>query len=167
MIVITNFTHAYNLFQQGQIPLRLLQEQAMLLINFDSRSNRLIDEAFDITQSDIEWLRHQDEATEDYNGMLGGELYVCQSEIDLKQVVGMDMAFAKTHGNRWPDVTDQVMSWDQCKYLKQKDGSAEWALFLLCWNDAGGNTFYVPEHLWQAANVAEHIAATEQHWGES
>ncbi len=164
MVVIENFAHAYSLFQQGQHPLRLLQEQALLLLNTCPRPNRHIEEAFDITQSDLDWLRHQEVAAEAYNGMLGGEVYVCQSEVDLKQVVGMDMAFAKAHGNRWPDVTDQVMSWDQCKYLHQQDGSAEWALFLLCWNDAGGNTFFVPKHLWQAARVPEHIAETDRYW---
>lgn len=76
----------------------------------------------------------------------------------------MDMGFAKAHGDRWPDVTDQVMSWDQCTYLGEKDGDPELALFLLCWNDAGGPVFYVPKYLWQAAKVAEHIAETNRHW---
>lgn len=183
MIIIQNFDHAYRLYQQGKIPFRLLQEQAMVLIGICPQPGRYIDEAFDIGDDDIEWLLQQPEiAEEDYNGMLGGEVYVCESEDDLKQVVGMDLDFAKSHGNRWPDVTDQVMSWDACNYLSEKpegatdvapDGAtdvapaetAEWAMFLLCWNDAGGPVFYVPKHLWQAARVAEHIAETSRHWG--
>lgn len=164
MIVIHNFKEAHHLYQQGAIPFRLLQEQAMVLIGFNS--GHLVNEAFEVGDSDIEWLLLQpDIAEEDYNGMLGGDVHICESEADLKKVVGMDMEFAKIHGNRWPDVTDQVMSWDQCAYLMESSGDPEWALFLLCWNDAGGNVFYVPKHLWQAARVAEHIAETNRHWG--
>ena len=162
MIVIPNFVQAHHLYRQGRIPLRLLQEQAMVLIGINS--GHYVDEAFDIGDSDIEWLLQQPESSEDYNGMLGGDIHVCQAEADLKEIVGMDMEFAKTHGNRWPDCTDQVMSWDQCAYLNEKVGEPEWALFLLCWNDAGGPVFYVPKHLWQAARVAEHIAETNRHW---
>ena len=171
MIVIHNFKESYSLYQQGQIPLRLLQDQALVLIGISPQPGRYITEALEITDSDIEWLlQHTEVAEEDYNGMLGGDVHVCQSEDDLKEVVGIDMEFARSHENRWPDVTDQVMSWDQCDYLSQKlDGepaeSAEWAMFLLCWNDAGGNIFYVPKCLWQAARVAEHIAETNQFWG--
>lgn len=159
MIVIHNFKEAH----EFHIPFRLLQEQAMVLI--DINSGRHIDEAFDIGNDDIEWLLQQPEALEDYNGYLGGDIHICESEADLKEIVGMDMEFAETHDDRWPDVTDQVMSWDQCAYLKQKDGDSEWALFLLCWNDAGGPVFYVPKHLWISARVAEHIAETNRHWG--
>jgi len=163
MIVIPDFVQAHHLHQQGHIPFRLLQEQAMVLIGVNSC--RYVEDAFDIGDSDIEWLLQQPESSEDYNGMLGGDIHVCESEADLKEIVGMDMDFAKAHGDRWPDCTEQVMSWDQCAYLSEKDTEPEWALFLLCWNDAGGNVFYVPKHLWQAARVAEHIAETNQHWG--
>jgi hypothetical protein len=65
------------------------------------------------------------------------------------------------------------MSWDQCAYLAEKDGepeespekTGEWAVFLLCWNDAGGNVFYVPRYLWLAGRVAEHVAETNKFWG--
>lgn len=165
MIVIHNFKEAHQLYQQGQIPFRLLQDQAMVLVGICPQPGRYIDEALDICDSDIEWLLQQPGvAEEDYNGMLGGDVHVCQSENDLKKIVGMDMEFAESHGNRWPDVTDQVMSWDACDYLSQKNCEPEWAIFLLCWNDAGGPVFYVPKHLWQAARVAEHVAETNQFW---
>src|SRR3989338_1810976 len=119
MIVIPNFVQAQHLYRQGHIPFRLLQEQAMVLIGINS--GHYVDEAFDMGDSDIEWLLQQPESSEDYNGLLGGEVNVCQTEADLKEIVGMDMEFAETHGNRWPDCTDQVMSWDQCAYLNGKD----------------------------------------------
>jgi hypothetical protein len=165
MIVIHNFKEAHQLYQQDRIPFRLLQDQAMVLVGICPQPGRYIDEAIDISDSDIEWLLQQPEvAEEDYNGMLGGDVHVCQTENDLKGVVGMDMEFAESHGGRWPDVTDQVMSWDACDYLSQMSGEPEWAMFLLCWNDAGGPVFYVPKHLWQAARVAEHVAETNQFW---
>jgi len=166
MIVIHNFNEANHYHGQGRIPFRLLQEQAMVLINIYPEPNRYVTEAFDITEEDIERLLHNDDALDDYNGMLGGEVYVCETEADLKQVVGMDMAFARAHGNRWPNVTDLVMGWDQCDYLKEKEGEPLWAVFLLCWNDAGGNVFYVPKSLWEAGRVAEHVAETSRSWGD-
>lgn len=164
MIVIHNFKEAHHLYRQGSIPFRLLQEQAMVLIGLNS--GRHVENAFDIGDGEIGWLLlHPEVAEEDYNGMLGGDIHVCQSEADLKEVVGIDMDFAKAHGNRWPSCTELVMSWDQCAYLKEPSGEPEWALFLLCWNDAGGNVFYVPKHLWHLARVAEHITETNRHWG--
>lgn len=159
MIVIHNFKEAHLLYLQGQHPFRLIQDQAIVLINICPQPGRYISDALEITAEDIEWLLLQPEAEEDYNSFIGGEFYVCQTEADLKKVVGMDMEFARDHGNRWPDVTDQVMSWDACRFLDD-----EWAMFLLCWNDAGGSVFYVPKHLWQAARVAEHVAATNLFW---
>ena len=166
MIVIRNFNQAVQLSKSGRIPFRLLQEQAMVLINlygFEDVSNAVID-AVDIEVEDIKTLLRQDESGEDYNGILGGDVHICESEEDLKQILGMDMEFAKSHGNRWPNVTDQVMSWDDCSYLTEKNGNSEWAVFLLCWNDAGGNVFYVPKNLWEAAKVAEHVAETDRFW---
>jgi len=167
MIVIHNFNEAVHFHGQGQgrLPFRLLQDQAMILFNINPEPNCYVTEAFDITPADIERLLHNEEALDDYNGMLGGEAYVCETEEDLKQILGMDMAFARTHGNRWPNVTELVMGWDQCQYLKEKDSEPEWAMFLLCWNNAGGPVFYVPKNLWRAARVAEHIAETDRSWG--
>ena len=171
MIVIHNFKQAVSLYQIGQIPFRLVQEQALVLSGISPQPSnglqpgRYINDALEITASDIEWLLQQPDALDDYNGMLGGEVYICQCLSDLKQVVGMDMEFARNNGNRWPNVTDQVMSWDSCDYLDQPHGEPEWAVFLLCWNDAGGNVFYVPRHLWKAGRVAEHVAETNKFWG--
>ena len=176
MIQIHNFKEACSSYQQGQIPFRLLQDQAMVLLGMCPLPGRYIDEAFDISVSDIEWLLQQPDVMDNYDEMLGGDVYVCQSEDDLKEVVGVDMAFVESHDGRWPNVTDQVMSWDACHYLSQKsaqgeapedapEDTAEWAMFLICWNNAGGPVFYVPKHLWMSARVAEHIAETNRAWG--
>lgn len=165
MIVIHNFKEAHQLYQQGQILFRLLQEQALVLIGSCPQPGRYINEALEISVSDIEWLLQQPDALDDYNGMLGGEVHVCQCEADLKEIVNCDMEFARAHGNRWPDCTDQVMSWDVCNYLAEKDGEPNFCAFAIFWNDSGGNIFYVPKCLWQAARVAEHVAETNKFWG--
>lgn len=165
MILIRSFKEAYALYRQDQLPFRLLQDQAIALINTCPQPGRHITEALDIELIDIDWLLLQPEAEEDYDGFLGGNFYVCQTEEDLKEVVGIDLAFADAHGGRWPNVTDQVMSWDACRFLNEVTGDPEWAMFLLCWNDAGGPVYYVPKHLWESARVTEHVAETNRHWG--
>lgn len=164
MIVIRNFKEAHHLSLQGRIPLRLVQDQALVLMGASPRPGRHINEAHEVTAEDIAWLLNRPEASKEYDWYLGGNCHICESETDLKQIVSMDMEFADAHGGRWPDVTDQVMSWDACDYLKEPSGEPGWAMFLLCWNDAGGPAYYVPKHLWQAARVAEHISATQQAW---
>lgn len=164
MIVICNFKEAHHLHQQGLIPFRLLQDQAMVLLGACPWPGRHINDAVEIDSQDVERLLTRPDVSVSYSDMLGGNFHVCESEADLKEIVGMDMEFAESHGGRWPDITDQVMSWDACNYMKESSGDPQWACFLLCWNDAGGPVYYVPKHLWQAARVAEHIAATNQAW---
>ena len=162
MITIHCFTDAYRLNQEGQQPFRLLQDQALILINTCQDTYRPIADAFDVTNADIDWVLGQPEATENYADLFGGDVYICQSEDDLQQIVGMDMDWANTHDGKWPNVTDMPMAWDSCTYLAEKSGDPEWVLFLLCWNDAGGPVFYVPKSLWQLARLAEHMASTNQ-----
>jgi hypothetical protein len=164
MIVIHDFKEAYALFRQELIPFRLLQDQATILLDLCPQPGRHISNALAIELIDIDWLLLQPEAEEDYEGYLGGNYSFCQTEDDLKEVVGIDFTFAKANGNRWPNVLDQVMSWDACRFLPETNGEPEWAMFLLCWNDAGGPVFYVPKYLWEVARVAEHVAETDRHW---
>lgn len=164
MITIHSFTDAYRSYQQGRHPLRLLQDQAAVLIGLCRNSYRPIADALEITEADIAWLLQQPEAAQDYVNLLGGNVYVSETADDLKQIVGMDMDWASTHGNQWPNVTDLPLAWDSCAYLTEKSGDPEWAMYLLCWNDAGGPVYYVPKQLWHAARVAEHMAATNAVW---
>ena len=95
-----------------------------------------------------------DNATFSY--LFGGELKVCETEDDLKQVEGCDMKWAKEHNNQWPNVMDMPMSWDHAGFL-DSDEKTGWFIFLLCSNNAGGDVFYVPEALWEKARVREHL----------
>lgn len=164
MLTITSFTEAHQLYQKKHIPWRILQDQAAVLIGICENQHVGIADARDISLADIAWLLLQPESKHTYADFLGGNVFVCHCEDDLKQVIGIDMDWASRHGDRFPNVTDQPMAWDSCATLAEESGPAEWALFLLCWLDSGGPTYYIPKHLWTAARVAEHIAETNRHW---
>lgn len=164
MITIHRFIDAYRSYREGRHPLRLLQDQAAVLIGLCRNTYRPIADALEVTDVDIAWLLRQPEAEQNYADLLGGNVHICESADDLRQLVGMDMDWASSHDNQWPNVTDLPMAWDSCTYLAEKSGDPEWLMFLLCWNDAGGPVYYVPKHLWDAARVAEHMAATNIVW---
>ena len=160
MITSNSFNEAYQQYQLGVIPYRLLQEQAIVMLGLSSAPHPTVLNSLDITDDDIHWLLQQDEAAFAYSDYLGGNIYVCEIEADLKQIQGCDFEWAEAHGGVWPNVTDMDMSWDSCCYLQELEGEPQWVLFLLCWNNAGGPIYYVPKHLWTAARVSEHIAVT-------
>lgn len=164
MIVLHHFQEAHGLYRQGRIPYRLLQDQASVLIGLCKAKHQGVADPLAITQQHIDWLLRQPEAGEDYADFLGGYVHVCETEDDLKQIQGCDFEFADAHGGRWPNVTEMPLGWDSCHYLNEPPGEPEWAMFLLCWNDAGGPVYYVPKTLWQLARVEEHIKETNQAW---
>jgi hypothetical protein len=91
---------------------------------------------------------------------LGGDICVCEEEIDLKQITSIHMGFAKHH-DRWPDVTDMPLTWDVCDYCCDTAESG-YVLFVLCTNNSGGNSYYVPATLYEKARVHEHMALTKE-----
>lgn len=96
---------------------------------------------------------------------VGGPIDICETEEDLKQIEGCDLEWAEAHNNTWPNVTDLPMSWDVCGYCEDNPNNG-WAVFMLCTNNAGGPSFYVPQRLWEAARLTEHIAEHKKGWGE-
>lgn len=164
MVTLHNFNEAFRQYQSNVISLRLLQDQAAVMLGICSNPHPTVANALDITDDDINWLLQQDEAVLSYSDYLGGNVYVCETASDLLQIHGCDFEWAETHSGIWPNVTDMAMSWDSCEYLQESAGEPQWVIFLLCWNNAGGHVYYVPKHIWQAARVTEHIAATENAW---
>ncbi len=160
MITTHNFNEAYQQHQHGLIPYRLLQDQAAVMLGLCSNSPPNVVNSLDITDSHINRLLQQPETALDYSDLLGGYVYICESEDDLLQIHGCDFEWAEIHGGVWPNVTELPMPWDSCCYLDESDGEPQWVLFLLCWNNGGGPVYYVPKHLWSTARVSEHIAAT-------
>lgn len=164
MITLHSFKEAFRIYRQDRLPFRLLQDQAAVLVGLCRARYRPVADALAITGEDIGWLLRQPESAWDYANFLGGYVHVCESEVDLKQVTGCDFDWAATHGGKWPCVTDTPIAWDDCRRLHEAAGEPQWAMFLLCWNDAGGPVYYVPKQLWQAARLKEHLAATQQVW---
>lgn len=164
MIVLHHFQEAHQLYRQGRIPYRLLQDQASVLIGICQAKHPSIPDPLTITQEDIGWLLRQPETAMDYSEHFGGYVHICESEDDLKEIQGCDFDWADAHDGKWPNVTDIPLGWDSCTYLDEPAGDPQWAMFLLCWNDAGGPVYYVPKHLWQLARVEEHMALTNQAW---
>lgn len=160
MIKLHHFNEAFQHYKQQQVPFRLLQDQAAVMLGLCQNPHTSVSNPVEITQADIDWLMQQAEATQDYSDYLGGAVYVCETELDLLEIHGCDFEWAEAHDGNWPNVTDMPMSWDACNYLDEASGKPEWVMFLLCWNNAGGPVYYVPKHLWVQARVAEHIVAT-------
>jgi hypothetical protein len=160
MIKIHSFNEAYQQHKQHKISFRLLQDQAFIILGICQYQNLLITNPLEITESNIDWLMQQPEATQDYNEYLGGYVFLCETAQDLLHILGCDFEWAKAHDGKWPNVTDIAMTWDDCRYLEEVKGDPQWVIFVLCWNNAGGPIYYVPKYLWVQARVSEHIKAT-------
>ncbi|PPD45742.1 MAG: hypothetical protein CTY12_06865 [Methylotenera sp.] len=161
MIKLQRFQKAYQQYKQHKIPLRVLQDQAAVMLGICQNPHTSVSNPLEIIQADIDWLMQQAEATQDYDILLGGYVYICETEQDLLEIHGCNFEWAETHTGNWPNVTDMPLSWDVCAYLDEPTGDPQWVIFLLCWNNAGGPIYYVPKYLWVKARIAEHIAATE------
>ena len=157
MITLHNFIEAY---QHQKISFRVLQEQAFIMLDVCDCPHPSVTNPVEITQSDIDWLLQQEESSQSYDALLGGNVYICETESDLLEIQGCNFDWAETHDGRWPNVTDMPLSFDVCEYLEEATGNPQWVIFMLCWNNAGGANYYVPKSLWMQARVTEHIAAT-------
>ncbi len=163
MITIQRFIDAYRSHREGRHPLRLLQDQAAVLIGICRNTYRPISDALEVTDADIDWLLQQPEASQDYADLLGGNVHIVQCKEDLTQIIGCDFEFAEQHG-RWPNVTDLPITFDQCGYVQEQSGAPMYLLLMTIWSDAGGPVYYVPKQLWDVARVSEHMAATNAVW---
>ena len=113
MIPTHNFNEAHQQYQSGVIPYRLLQEQAAVMLGICSNPHPAVANPLDITDDDINWLLQQAESNFAYSNYLGGNVCICEIEAGLKQIQSCEFEWAETHGS-WPNVTDMVMSWDNC-----------------------------------------------------
>lgn len=160
MITLHHFNSVYQHYIQQKITFRLLQDQAALLLGLCESQYVSVNNSHEITQSDIDWLLQQPETTQNYDYLLGGAVYICETEQDLLQILGCDFEWADEHNSQWPNATDIPMTWDACNYVDEAHGDPNWVMFLICWNNAGGPVYFVPKHLWVQARVVEHIQAT-------
>jgi hypothetical protein len=165
MLQFKNFIEVYNGFKEGKVPFCILQESAKSQASFldgfsdayDPNGEMELQKIIEIKNS----LNTSEEDSFIYN--LGGDLFICETEEDLKSIEGCDFEWAKAHDDKWPNVTDKPMVWDHCDYVN-RDPASGWFVFLLCWNNAGGPIYYVPQALWETARVEEHLKVHIESW---
>jgi hypothetical protein len=151
-----------NLHQSGIVPFRIMQEITSVLLGLCDYPKD-IPEPLDITQQEIDWLLALPEDIE-FLSYLGGWVFLVETVEDLAEVTGMDFEFAESHGGRWPSCTEAILGWDECKYLPNADGSANYVLAFCATNNAGGPSWFIPKHLWQTAQIEAQIKAHQQFW---
>ncbi|MDP8567411.1 hypothetical protein [Methylophilus aquaticus] len=151
MIEISTYKQAYQFHQVNSISLVILQDIAFTLMNAcDPLNPQVFNNSSELTIEQLDSLATLEAADFSFNAYLGGDVYICESESELSSIKAFDPQWADEHGE-WPDVTDKPIVWDVFYLLNN-----EWAVFAYLWNNAGGDTFYVPKTLWQQARVAEH-----------
>ncbi len=154
MIEIRYFKEMAEKHQAGVLPFRIVQEITVVLLSLCGYTKD-IPEATAVTQQDIGWICSLPEEI-DFMTYLGGNLYICETESDLMKITGIDVDFGKQHG-RWPNCTEAVLAWDDCRYLMNAAGSADYVLLFAATNNAGGPSWFIPRHLWRVARIEEQI----------
>ncbi|SDK53403.1 hypothetical protein SAMN05192566_1557 [Methylophilus rhizosphaerae] len=150
MVEINSFKQAHQLYKTNQFPLVAIQYLAFMFMNACQDIPPNISTYTDINTDSLTWLSGQLSAKFSFNEYLGGDAFICESETDLTAIVAFDQEWADQHG-RWPNVTDKHLAWDICTILH-----SDWAVFGYCWNNAGGDIYYIPKSLWAKARVNEH-----------
>lgn len=156
MKVIEN---AEQLLEDHSIPEVIVNDICTTLLQDETLSYSVIN------YESIKALRESDLYVEPFSDYFGGNVYICESSEDLKQIEGFDMEWAESHSNTWPNVTDKALSWDACDYVNS-DRNTGWALFFACWSNAGGPVYYVPEAMWEEARLEEHMKLTNELWSD-
>ena len=101
-------------FEQEEIPFCIVQEVAMALGDVCKNSE-------DITLGDIIDIQKQvakSPARGEFLLEMGGNIFVCETEEDLKQITVFDTAWAATHEGAWPTAADTPGELDICQYLQ-------------------------------------------------
>lgn len=163
MLRFKSLSEVYQGFKENKVPMSILQQTARYQKNFtDDEDDYDISKEFSI-QEITQMIESSKDEEYSFIWLLGGDLFICETAEDLKEIEGFDLEWAEKHNNKWPNVTDIPMAWDDCNYLN-KDKTTGWAFFLLCTNNSGGPIYYVPENLWEKAKLVEHMAMHNQTW---
>lgn len=135
-------------------PLGLYVLNSTSLSAFD---DTLIVEALQLVQGLM--VRDEDDG---FEGWLGGSVFVCETEEDLKKIESVDFNFWKING-RWSNITEDasIGHWDICEYI---GSPPTYCLVCLCSNNAGGDMCYVPASLFEAARIEEHVKEYAELW---
>jgi hypothetical protein len=156
-----SFKELANLHQADVVPFRIVQEIAQVLLGLCGGKD--VANAVDVNDAEIAWLLALPEEI-DFMHYMGGNVFLVQAQCDLSEIVVMDYKFNEQHG-RWPNATDDVaLPLDDARKLLNADGSSDYALLFAATNNAGGPSWFIPQHLWQAAQIDKQIEAHQQFW---
>lgn len=95
------------------------------------------------------------EDSEEYEDELGGAFYVVESAEDLKEVKVLE----RDDNGGWNSLYYTEGSFDSAEFL----ANGKYAAFLMIWNNAGGNTYFIPKELC-SKHVLDSIALTQRLW---
>lgn len=152
MIVYHTTAEIADAFTAGILPFELARDMVCAVPPNDENGEYIEPAEYEkITEKYIAWIGRQNINLVE---KLGGSAYICTNFDDLLQVEGMDFEFSAKH-DRWPNVTELPLSWDQVEVIQTSLG--KFCVFFLATNDAGGALYYVPESLFAAAKVEEHL----------
>ena len=104
------------------------------------------------------WLERPEMLAIEFDGHMGGNVYICETEEDLQQIKVWDLW--NTTGEDL-NVTNRIGTWDACDFILN-DPQHCWALFFLAHNNAGGNVYYVPKKFWEKAQFYKHYCASNR-----
>jgi hypothetical protein len=164
MNVIRSFKEMAAMHKAGEVPLIIVQEITAVLLGLCGYTKD-IPEPIEVTQQEIDWLLAMPDDIE-FMRYMGGNVLLVETAADLQQVTGMDIEFGKLHG-RWPNVTEMVLAWDDCRYLLNSDGTADYALLFEATNNAGGPSWFIRQQHWELAQIDKQIKAHQQFWSKS
>lgn len=91
---------------------------------------------------------------EEYEDELGGAFYIVETAEDLKEIKTLER-----DGDGWKSLYNSSCSFDSAEFLS----NGRYAAFLMIWNNAGGNTYFVPQEFCNQ-HVLDSIALTKRAW---
>lgn len=154
MKIYTKFTDMVRDARLGLLPMCIAQTtafQQMAICGEDAL-------AMSCSLADMDGLVASEGFYDDFDLSLGGNIFLAETEEDLQEFVGFS-----SEVNCGRNATEAPMAWDVCAYALE-DKASGWFLFCLVANNAGGSTYYVPEKLWVAARVEEHLKFHQEYW---
>lgn len=92
---------------------------------------------------------------EEYEDELGGAFYVVETAEDLKQIKVLE----KDDNGGWNSLYYTEGSFDSAEFL----ANGRYAAFLMIWNNAGGNTYFIPQEFCNK-HVLDSITLTQRAW---
>lgn len=156
-----SFKEVLDAFKAEELPLAIIQ--ALGDGQWDFYNNAGFGATYQIPTTTPEMWEEFADGRDTFDWQYGGNIFICETEEDLKQIEQYDLDWADEHEGKWPTILDKVFCWDVCDYVDQNK-ETKWAHVLQVTNDAGGPVYFIPESLWSICKLEEHIKMTKEGW---